>query len=487
MTSRALVSLRIACCTLLVAALTYACDSSTEPRPGDRGIRIVSGANQTDTVFAPLAQPLLVEVRDSTGRLAPGVTVRFKSAFNSNGNAVLVWKTDVQQWDILTTAVADAKGRASTRMKLMAEAGTMRLEVAVPEWGVADTVTFTSTPGKPQRWTISPRDTAITAGTSFKLNAVVGDQFTNPVPGAVPTFTATGANVSSNGQVTTTTAPSRAKIVVSYQTMKDSVYVSVLPANSMVINRSDAVSAAVVVINSDGTGATTLATTTDRSIAPSANVVTSSIVYYRGTATTNGKVWVVQRNGAPNPQILLPGLTRPESWPTLSHDGGWVFFVRDGKSLWRVRMDGTGLDSLTSFKQARTYMAPTVSPDGLAVAIEDSLSGVKIVDLATKAVRTTGFACGAPRYSPDGTMFACVTPTEVSVTKLDGTMQKVVASLTPYPASDPLSGVDWTPDGKWLVVTVANGTAQLFEISSGAVIDLTNVLGRNLIQASFVR
>jgi WD40 repeat protein len=84
-------------------------------------------------------------------------------------------------------------------------------------------------------------------------------------------------------------------------------------------------------------------------------------------------------------------------------------------------------------------------------------------------------------------MFACVTPTEVSVTKLDGTMQKVVASLTPYPASDPLSGVDWTPDGKWLVVTVANGTAQLFEISSGAVIDLTNVLGRNLIQASFVR
>src|SRR5690348_2690597 len=102
MTSRALVSLRIACCTLLVTALTYACDSSTEPRPGDRGIRVVSGGNQTDTVLAVLAQPLLVEIRDSTGRLAPGVTVRFKSAFDSNGNSVLVWKTDLQTWDILT-------------------------------------------------------------------------------------------------------------------------------------------------------------------------------------------------------------------------------------------------------------------------------------------------------------------------------------------------------------------------------------------------
>jgi WD40 repeat protein len=132
-------------------------------------------------------------------------------------------------------------------------------------------------------------------------------------------------------------------------------------------------------------------------------------------------------------------------------------------------------------------MAPTVSPDGQSVAIEDSIGGVRIVDVATKTARTTGFACASPRYSPDGTSFACVSPTELSITRTDGPMQKSVASLAPYPISDPLSGVDWTPDGKWLVVAVANGTARLFEISSGAVIDLTDVLGRNLIQASFVR
>jgi WD40 repeat protein len=483
MTARSLLALRTACCTLLVAALTYACDSSTEP--GSRGVRVVSGGSQTDTVFAVLAQPLVVEIRDSTGRLASGVTVRFQSLLNSNGNSVLVWKADQQKWDIFTTAVVDAKGRASTRMKVMAEAGTMRLQIGVPEWGIADTVTFTSTPGAPQRWTISPYDTAMRSGTSFTLKAIVGDQFTNPVPGAVPTFTATGVSVSPTGQVTTTTAPSRAKIVVSYKTMKDSVSVSVLPRLAMVINRSDAVSAAVVSINSDGTGSTTLATTTDRSIAPSSVASTPSVVYYRGTASSTGKVWVVQPNGTP--QLLLPGQARAESWPTLSPDGTWVYFVRDARSLWRVHLDGSGLDSLTSFKQARTYMAPTVSPDGVSVAIEDSIGGVKIVDVATKAARTTGFPCAAPRYSPDGTSFACVSPTDVSITRIDGTNQKIIASMAPYPVSDPLSGVDWTPDGKWLVVAVANGTARLFEISSGAVIDLTDVLGRNLIQVSFVR
>jgi hypothetical protein len=483
MIARSSLSLRSAGCALLVAALTYGCDSSTEP--GSHGIRVVSGSNQTDTVYAVLAQPLVVEIRDSTGRLASGVTVRFRSVLNANGNSVLVWKADQQKWDIFTTAVVDAKGRASTRMKVMAEAGTMRLEIGVPEWGLADTVTFTSTPGAPQRWTISPYDTTIQQGASFTLKAIVGDQFTNPVPGAAPTFTATGVNVSSTGLITTTTAPSRAKIIVSYKTMKDSVYVSVLPRLPMVINRSDAVSAAVVLINSDGTAPTTLATTTDRSIAPSSVAATPSVVYYRGTASGSGKVWVVQPNGTP--QLLLPGQTRAESWPTLSPDGTWVYFVRDARSLWRAHLDGSGLDSLTSFRQARTYMAPTVSPDGQSVAIEDSIGGVKIVDVATKTARTTGFACASPRYSPDGTSFACVSPTELSITRTDGTMQKSVASLAPYPISDPLSGVDWTPDGKWLVVAVANGTARLFEISSGAVIDLTDVLGRNLIQASFVR
>ncbi|MBK6308210.1 MAG: hypothetical protein IPF47_21775 [Gemmatimonadetes bacterium] len=50
------------------------------PPPPVRGVRILSGADVTDSVGARLLQPLIVEVHDSAGALAPlGTVVRFES------------------------------------------------------------------------------------------------------------------------------------------------------------------------------------------------------------------------------------------------------------------------------------------------------------------------------------------------------------------------------------------------------------------------
>jgi hypothetical protein len=481
---RARVSLRVSWFTLLVATVAYACggggsDAPTQPQSGGRGIRVVAGGGQSDTIFAVLPQALVVEIRDSTGALATGHTVRFSPLihFGGSGPGVLVSPLEQRNFDTFASDVTDAQGRAKILVQMWYAAGAAQLEVAVPELGVADTLTYTVKPGAPAGFTISPRDTSVVPGGSYTLKVATKDRFENPIAAAVPTFSATGVSVSSTGQVTATSATVRARIVVSYQALSDSASVSVVPRLPMVITQSGG----VVLINSDGTGATTLAATSDGSLSPSSVAATPTVVFYRGDAWYSGKLWVVQPNGAP--RLLLPLETRNEAWPRLSPDGAWVYFVRDIRSLWRVHLDGTGLDSLTDFTPPRVYSAPTISPDGRSVALEHGGTDVKIVDVATKASRTLPISCAFPSYSPDGAFFACVSLTNISVVKTDGTGQRVVISFAVFGGPDELSGVDWTPDGKW-ILAMLGGRPTLIEVSSGAVLPLTGVGG---FQPSFVK
>jgi len=62
----------------------------------------------------------------------------------------------------------------------------------------------------------------------------------------------------------------------------------------------------------------------------------------------------------------------------------------------------------------------------------------------------------------------------------DGTGRRVVVS---FPGSTFLTGLDWTPDGKWLLATP--GYANLYDVATGAMLPLSG-LGVSA-QASFVR
>jgi hypothetical protein len=73
--------------------------------------------------------------------------------------------------------------------------------------------------------------------------------------------------------------------------------------------------------------------------------------------------------------------------------------------------------------------------------------------------------------------------TNISVVKTDGTGQRVLVSFAVYGGPDELSGLDWTPDGKW-ILAMLGGTPTLIEVASGALLPLTGVGG---FQPSFVR
>ncbi|HEX7980790.1 MAG TPA: hypothetical protein VF461_19450 [Gemmatimonadaceae bacterium] len=479
-------------CTALVAALAYACGgervSFTDPPSRGFPILIISGWAQADTVGARPLQPLVVEIRDSTFRLAVGKTVQFRSIVAADpGSQPLVLVAPLVQpfYSGLASDVTDSLGRAKTLVGNAYLPGTALLEVSVPELGVADTLSFTITHASPARLSIAPADTSIAAGGTYQLRAAVTDQYYNPISGLTPSFSATGVTVSPTGQVTAPNAIGRGRITVSYAALSDTAGVSMVPRYPMVLVRGGKVE----LINSDGSGSATLAATPWASLSPSAVPATSTVVFHEGCPCSDAKVWVVQPGGMP--QRLLSGATSADAWPRLSPDGVWVYFVRSSTTLWRVKLDGTGLDSLASFTQPLLnsvqgyYRAPTISPDGRSVAIEDG-TGVQIIDVTTKATRTLPVTCGYPRYSPDGAFFACASPTDVSIVGTDGTGQRVVAQFQGDNGPDTYSGVDWSPDGKWLVMMPRMWPAVLVEVSSGTKIPLTG-LGGQYFQPSFVR
>jgi hypothetical protein len=482
------VSRVIASCVVLLAALTYACsgggsDTPTQPAPPvDRTpIRIIAGDGQTDTVGAVLAQELVAEIHDTAGKVFAGSTVRFTSI--AAPNDLFVSPANVRAFSTVVNVVADAQGRAKALVALGATVGTVKLEVAVPTLGATDTVTYTVKAGAPAKFTISPRDTVIQPGTSYTLKVQTTDRYSNPISSAAPTLSATGVTVSPAGQVSATSVTARARIAVSYQGLSDSASVSVVPKFPMVVNRNNS----VVLINTDGTGETTLAVSpsVDFLLSPSSVPATPSVVFHQRNSVGSRELWVAQP-GVP-PRLLLRGTTGQVEWPRLSPDGTWVYFVNSSQSLWRVHLDGTGLDSLTEFVGALYNGPPSISPDGGSVAVQDG-NGIKIFDVATRTSTTVPVTCKAPRYSPDGAFFACLGTFDVSIVRTDGTGKRVVADLFSADPDD-VSPVDWSPDGKWLLATTVYQGAVLVEVSSGAVLSLARVLGTppQVREASFVR
>jgi Tol biopolymer transport system component len=174
------------------------------------------------------------------------------------------------------------------------------------------------------------------------------------------------------------------------------------------------------------------------------------------------------------------------AWPRWSPDATWVYFVGGrqpgARHLWRVRPDGTQFDSLGTISSQLIFAAPSISPDGTTAAVSDDL-GVKLITVATKASRILNVPCGFVRHSPDGLRFACINDGVISVMNVDGTGAR---ELNPTDRMDDLSGVDWSLDGKWLVVVSSSAGAQLVRVQDGAALRLTGLVPGTF-QLSFVR
>jgi hypothetical protein len=149
------VSRGIAGSALLLLALTSACNVhglTTPDLPSEfpGHILIISGMGRTDTTASvKLDFPFVVQLGGSSSGSVAGHTVKFTSLVGNmfEGPAFLLMAMRGSQNFISEAAdVANARGQAGVQVRLAPVDGNALVEVAVPDLGLADTVSFTIVP-----------------------------------------------------------------------------------------------------------------------------------------------------------------------------------------------------------------------------------------------------------------------------------------------------------------------------------------------------
>ena len=436
---------------VVAVSLGLGCKDATEP--GERGITFVAGESATDTIDARLVQALIVEVRDSRGRAASGVTVRFDALVEPEGDPFSSVNAYVARLDQLTgEAIAavdttDDRGRAAVRVRLGPRVGAGRISVTVPELGYIDTATYVITAGRAASVAAIPGDTAMYVGRTMTLRSTTTDRRGNPRTGDAVTLSRISGPVTLNGSQVTAQEIGVARIQVQAFGVSDTTTISVVPSGVLAVSLG---SAGVGTMNLDGSDFRVL--TSERSAwvrwAPDGSAVTFDNDYAVPAR-------IVTMNGAVRPVRQSSAGTEAEMYPVFSPDGEWVYFsvITGGQfKLWRARPDGSQAAPLATNTPADDFY-PAPSPDGTKIIYINRFGQgrdtLRILDLATGNVNRINVPGHAPAWSPNGELIAYADLPAGYVLKVmrpDGTERRQVSLGGGYEKS-----VQWSPDGKYLI------------------------------------
>lgn len=466
----------MASCLSTLALFATGCgDSPTGTPPKEAGIRVVASPTGTDTIEATPAQPLVVEVRGPNGRLQVGAIVRMTGA-----QTMQVAKVGSGPFGPEVIDTTDAQGRAEVRVGFGRIVGSAPITITAQALGMEQVVPFAVLPGAPASARLAPRDTAAYVGATLTLRAAVKDRFGNPLPAGAGVFSAGTPQTSVNAQGTVRgEAIGRTYVVLHAGTSQDTAWVTVVPTGTIAAGirdlGPDGLGRGVVVFNLDGSGLRRLVTvaTGDDYIAPYWTPDGTSLLYHTGP---RGRYQLrrvtLQRNDA---AVLVDGSLVSASWAETSPDGKFIYFGGTPTfgvegTLWRADSDGSNLVAQNALPGGVVATNPTLSPTGNRAAFItrgfDGVIEIRVLDLTSRAV--TRLAAGhTPRWSPNSERIAFVRSGGIFTIYADGSG---LAQLTP--AGRYGLGIDWSPDGQWIVASRTGGTVDLINAQSGAALSL---------------
>jgi len=450
------------CAALVSIALPAGCaDGGTSPEIGSPGLTIVRGANITDTVDAPLAQALLIEVRTAEGAPVPAAVVRFTSLYASAPDGrqvagVLVGRLTTERTSAFVVDTTNGRGRAAALVQLGPIAGEAGVQVTVPEFGFADTARYTVRPGATASVVLDPPDTAVYIGASYTVTAQTLDRHGNVTGGTVQLAVVDGAVAQVSGSTLTGRGYGRTAVVASSEHVRDTGWTSVVPAGVLAVTGYGGV---VATVNLDGSGYRAIPvprTYTGAGIAwaPDGSYLVGGfetpLTLFRVT-TDGGSTRIITPAAAPVGAITAVDV---------SADGQWTFFSAGycnyneivyrvlGTDAYPVRVSAPVAEECWNLVHARVALAP----DGRRAAVEHYATAydtpdVQILDLGSGVATPLGLLGSAPKWSPQGDRIAYVGGNRVWLVSPDGSGLR---AASPYDAIFQ-PGVTWSPDGEWLV------------------------------------
>lgn len=464
--------------TIVTAAVVAvaACHDSTSPAAlGQHApLSILAGSGVTDTVYARLAQALIVEVRDAAGRPISHVVVRFTAIPGTSPYyypPALLASLTSNNFGTFVADSTDDRGQAAALVQLGATAGPAKILIEVPELALQDTARYTVLPGAAANIAISVRDTTVTPGAQYSLSAAAADRFGNKRPNDKITFTARSpvVTVDAAGNVTAV-QEGRSSILVQTGNATDSAQVSVVPLHGLVVWNGGS----LFTVNTDGTQLKPLTTSPDRSLFPQWSPDGARVMIYEADPSYNARISFVDMSGARTLFIGPSATMSSASYGRFTRDGSWIYFtgIAPGDNSWvtyRIKPDGTQLEQMGPTGPEGGSLRPDVSPDGKTETFQFNNGTLGLMDIATHTIKPLGFNGLFPRFSPDGTQIAYLAGSQtgviqVYVMKADGTGSRAISpSSVNY---QDLSGVDWSSDGKW-ILSASYPEVDLLRVSDG--------------------
>ena len=214
-------------------------------------------------------------------------------------------------------------------------------------------------------------------------------------------------------------------------------------------------------------------------------------IVYASDQSGSVEIWMMNADGSEPRQLTGDKIFKFS--PTVSPDGKFIVYTtsQNGGQLVRIDSGGGNPVMLTKYNNS---VSPQISPDGKWVIHFAIVSArVKIVRVPLEGGETQilseSFAASSPRYSNDGTKFACfLIDGSLAIVSADG--GDPLKTFKIPPGTDVESGLNWTPDDHGIVFTVQAGESRnlwLQPIDSGEAKQITNLENPSVVNADYSR
>jgi len=504
------VSVRLATLGIIAAgAGVAACHDATAPAGPRASMRVLRQDAPTDTVLGAPAI-LVLQIFDGAGRPAAITPIDFHGAVLARGNNTqfdLYIAPDTarptEQPAATRTLLTDGDGRIAVAVLRRVIAGRPAVTISSPAIGALhDSVVFVTTPGNAVAVQVFPSDSATTVGGAYALGGVAIDQWENqradPVTFTIGAQQAVGPGTNANAPVATLDGQTlrglqtgRVRVDATSGTASGRGWVSVIPmARLAAVDPALAGNElpALVLINTDGSaikryGLNRYSEGHPRWVPGTGRIILENVpVNGSDPAATPRLAYVDTATGAFTDAVPSATGINGEYRPAVDARTRSLYFaavtpvpsMQPGVSIYSAAADGSGFTFVGPPVDPYTGVGePDVSPDGASLAVRRNGLLMRM-DLATGALTRLGARPEADdaRWSPDGTRIAFREQGLYWIINADGSNERALAEPTlggdVFPGH---GGLDWSPDGGWIVLR-ANGSLQLLDPVSGLALPL---------------
>lgn len=418
---------------------------------------------------------LVVIYRDSTGAVAEGVPVSFRTLpVDSSGGYPINLQVNLFDlgggpWEYSSGASRRTGPTGGARASVKLGPRAQRAHVLLDAQGVFDTAFIDIQPGRPVGFELRPDRRGVTLGASAPLEPSLVDRKGN---GAFVSEASVrgylGRVALQSGQVTGVTYGVDTVEAALDGWDRSRSRVAVVPAAEIVILQFAGPTGREVVTAQawtlDGITRETIATLPDHNATwprwnhPMWHAASRTLVYQ-----FNNSLMRVSPQGRIS-ELLTGGVRNTEPLEFLP-SGSHLMFSTTESTVRAIALDGGEVLWEVPGRHG------TLGPGAQSVAIYEN-DTIKIVDVASQEVESLGLKGRNPRWSPRGDLIAywSVPDAQLMIVRVE---DGVARPATRTPVREGL--ISWSPDGGWLMVSGNGGDPWLVNLADEAAFDLPHL------------